>query len=140
MNISQKELDHQIEQAIEAGQREPKATSARFDQANDRIVVELDSRVTFMFPVDLAQGLANATAEELAEVEVTPGGLSVHWEARDVDLSITGLLAGIFGSKAWMSKVYSTLGKKGGRRTSAAKTAASRANGKLGGRPKSKAK
>ena len=50
----------------------------------------------------------------------------------DADFNIAGLVAGIFGTKAWMSQ----LGRKGGQSTSSAKAESSRNNGKKGGRPK----
>jgi hypothetical protein len=55
-----------------------------------------------MFPHHLAQGLAGATADDLAVVEVTPSGIGLHWENLDVDLTVPGLLQGIYGTKAWM--------------------------------------
>jgi len=46
---------------------------------------------------------------------------------------LPALLEGFLGSKAWMA---ARLGERGGRAATPAKTAASRANGKLGGRPR----
>jgi hypothetical protein len=57
----------------------------------------------------------------------------LHFPALDADLYLPGLLQGFLGSRRWMA---AQLGKAGSRATSAAKTAAARANGKLGGRPK----
>ena len=59
-------------------------------------------------------------------------GAGLHWPALDVDLTVPGLVSGIFGSKTWMSE----LGRAGGRQRSPARAAASRANGHLGGRPR----
>jgi hypothetical protein len=56
----------------------------------------------------------------------------VHWDSLDADFDITGLVAGIFGTKSWMTE----LGRKGGRSTSSVKAEAARNNGKKGGRPK----
>jgi len=137
-HITPAELDRQIHQAMEKGRSEPKAVSAYYEPRQKRIVVDLDSGVTFMFPVALAQGLADAGPFELAEVEVSPGGLGLYWETLDVDLSISGLLAGIFGTKSWMTTLYANLGKKGGSRSTPAKARAARKNGKLGGRPRQK--
>lgn len=67
--------------------------------------------------------------EELAAVEIVGQGYALHWEALDVDLSLPGLMAGVFGTKTWMAR-------RAGRATSAAKAAASRANGAKGGRPR----
>lgn len=58
-------------------------------------------------------------------------GFGLHWEALDVDLSIPTLMAGSFGTKAWMRE----LARRAGSVTSPAKAAAARVNGAKGGRP-----
>ena len=83
----------------------------------------------FAFPASLAQGLQTESADQLAQVEILGAGSGLHWEALDVDLSIPGLLAGLFGTKAYMAR-------QAGRAISAAKSAAARANGARGGRPR----
>jgi Protein of unknown function (DUF2442) len=52
---------------------------------------------------------------------VTPSGYGLHWESLDVDLGVPQLVAGIFGTKAWMTE----LGRLGGQVKSAAKEKAS---------------
>jgi hypothetical protein len=105
---SEVELDREIDRAMRAGRRaarrEPRARVARFDAATTRLVVELVNGATFMVPVSLLQGLAGASAAELAQVEVVPGGEALHWEALDVDLSVPGLLRGMFGTSDWMRR------------------------------------
>jgi hypothetical protein len=81
------------------------------------------------FPARLAQGLESATDDQLAAVEILGDGYGLHWEALDADISIPGLLAGIFGTRAHMARLA-------GRATSSAKAAAARANGARGGRPR----
>ena len=93
------------------------------------MVVELTNGCTFAFPPRLAQGLEGAAVEQLAQVEVQGSGYGLHWEALDADLSIPGLLAGLFGTRAHMARVA-------GQATSPAKAAAARANGAKGGRPR----
>jgi hypothetical protein len=97
------------------------------------VIVELTNGCTFTFPPRLAQGLESATADQLAAVEVLGAGYGLHWEALDVDLSIPGLLAGLFGTKAYMAR-------HAGRARSPAKAAAARANGAKGGRPRKSAR
>jgi hypothetical protein len=125
--------DAQIDAAIARGKvalaTEPRAASARYDRKLGRIVVELTNGCTFAFPPRLAQGLEAATDAQLGVVEVMGVGLGLHWEALDVDLSIPGLLAGLFGTQAYMAR-------RAGQATSPAKAAASRANGAKGGRPR----
>lgn len=84
---------------------EPRAASARYDRPTGRVMVELTNGYTFAFPARLAQGLENATDDELAAVEVLGLGYGLHWEALDADLSVPGLLAGRFGTKAYMARL-----------------------------------
>lgn len=51
----------------------------------------------FMFLPHLAQGLAQATADELEVIEISPAGWSLNWPKLDVGFTIDGLLAGVFG-------------------------------------------
>jgi hypothetical protein len=114
-------------------QAQPRAVSARYDQQGARIVVSLSNGLDLGVPVAMTQGLAGAKASELSEIEITPTGLGLHWPKLDADLYLPSLLQGLFGTRRWMA---SLLGKAGGDSTSAAKKAASRANGKRGGRPR----
>ena len=108
---------------------EPRAISARYDARARRIVVDLTSGATFAFPPHLAQGLADATDSELAAVEILGSGYGLHWEALDVDFTVPGVLAGVFGTRSWMAR-------QAGQARSEAKAAAARANGAKGGRPR----
>jgi hypothetical protein len=111
----------------------PRAVSARYDPETGRIVIQLSSRLIVSFAPEDAQGLENARPSQLREIEISPSGFGLHFPAVDADLSVPGLLEGFLGSKSWMA---SRLGQIGGQATSKAKKAASRANGKLGGRPR----
>jgi Protein of unknown function (DUF2442) len=122
----------QIDAAMERGKvvhlSEPRAIKARYNKKLGRVVIELTNGCTFTFPPHLAQGLETATDEQLAQVEILGAGYGLHWEALDADLSVPGLLTGLFGTKAYMAR-------HAGRATSAAKAAAARQNGAKGGRP-----
>lgn len=109
------------------------AVSVRYDRRAARIVVDLSTGVQVAFPVRLAEGLADASATDLADIEISPSGLGLHWPKLDADLYIPALLQGVFGSKRWMA---AQLGAVGGRVRSPAKSAAARDNGRKGGRPR----
>jgi hypothetical protein len=113
--------------------RQARAVAARYEPGAARILVTLSNRLELGIPVDLAQGLAGASASELSEIEISPTGLGLHWPRLDVDLYLPALMQGLFGSRRWMARI---MGQAGGSSTSAAKRAAARANGKLGGRPR----
>jgi hypothetical protein len=109
------------------------AVAARYDRRSARVVVRLNTDVQISFPARLAEGLADASPEALAEIEITPSGLGLHWPKLDADLYVPGLLAGQFGGKRWMA---AELGAVGGRARGATKAASSRENGRKGGRPR----
>ena len=115
----------------------PKAISARYDRKSGRIVIDLSSRLTLSFSPNDVQGLEHAKPSLLDEIEITPSGFGIHFPKLDADLYVPGLLEGLLGSRKWMA---SRLGQAGGQSTSLAKRSASRANGKLGGRPKKAAR
>jgi len=110
--------------------------SARYDRRTSRIIVMLNTGVQLAFPTKLAEGLSGAAPENLAEIEISPTGLALHWPRLDADIYIPALLSGIFGSKNWMAR---HLGAAGGRKRSEAKSAAARTNGQKGGRPRKQA-
>lgn len=129
-------IDQEIDAALARGARkshEPRATSARYDEQSRCMVIALSNGCSFAFPAHLAEGLENATPEQLANVEVLGKGSGLHWEDLDVDLSVAGILAGLFGTEKYMA---AKLARRAGSTKSAAKAAAARANGKLGGRPR----
>jgi hypothetical protein len=104
--------------------------SVSFDRTSGRILVEFINGAAFMVPARALQGLEEATDAQLAEVELL-GETGLHWESLDVDYTISGLMNGVFGNKAFMEAQ-----RRGGQSRSPAKVAASRANGAKGGRPR----
>jgi hypothetical protein len=117
-------------QAMKA--RFPAAVAVRYDHHLARVVVSLASGLDLAFSPQDAQGLENATPNDLAGAEISPDGFGIHFPCIDADLYIPALLQGFLGSKRWMAE----LGKRGGAASSDAKAAAARQNGKLGGRPR----
>lgn len=130
----------EFEKATARAQAERKASHAqavRYNQRRQRVIVHLSTGVELTFPVALAEGLAGASPEELAEIEISPTGLGLHWPRLDADLHVPALLQGVFGSRSWMA---SHMGTAGGKSRSSAKVAAARENGRKGGRPRRGAK
>jgi hypothetical protein len=126
--------DAEIDAAIARGkvydaQHPPVAIGATY--RGGAIEIRFATGVEVRVPAKLLQGLQHASDAERAAVELL-GGEMLHWETLDVDHYIPMLLAGIFGSRRWMSEI----GKRGGSVRSDAKTRAARRNGRKGGRPR----
>ena len=112
---------------------EPRAVAARYERATGRVVVDLVNGCTYAFPAQLVQDLQGASHDDLANIQVDGLGFDLHWLALDTDLYVPALVAGIFGTRDWMTK---ELARRAGQAKSPAKAAAARANGLKGGRPR----
>lgn len=125
------EILAQIPAARTRGAQERKAglraTSARYDRRGARLVLELTNGFLFGIPVATLPRLAQATATQLADIELSPEGGALHFDALDADYSVPGLV---------LSVTAREVGRQGGLVRSAAKTRAAKANGAKGGRPR----
>lgn len=113
-----------LKKAGAAGKRaalRPRAMSARFDRRGMKVVVNLSTGIDFSFDPRLAYGLQEAEADDFVGVTVEGVGSTLHFPRLDADFSIARLLEGFLGPMEWSKRE--------------ARAAASRANGKLGGRP-----
>jgi hypothetical protein len=117
----------------EARLRGPRAESAHYDAGRNRIVIRLTTGVEIGLAPQHAQGLQDASAQDLKVIEVEEFGLGIHFPRLDADLYVPALIEGMLGSKSWMA---GRLGAAGGRKRSPRKAAASRENGRRGGRPR----
>lgn len=111
---------------------QPLALSARYDRAGGHIAIELTNGCTLTVPATLIQGLEGASPDQLASVEILGAGYGLQWPELDVQVTVPGLAAGLFGTRRHMASL-------GGRASSPAKAAAARANGARGGRPRKSA-
>lgn len=132
--LTDRQIEAQIDAAIARQSQidavEPRANKVLFD--NGRFTLHFTNSASFSFLAKSVEAIATLPTEILATVELTPSGKGLRWDEPDIDLSIQGLLLGIFGSNVWMKQIASL----GGSSTSEKKKAASRANGMKGGRPK----
>lgn len=108
------------------------ALSVTYEPRQKRLHIELASGIAVVVPVSKVQGLADAKAAVIKTVEITGQGYGLYWPGIDLDISVPDLVAGCFGTRAWMA----TLARHAGQTTSPAKAASSRENGKKGGRPR----
>ena len=133
---AKKELRSAFVRASRAGRlaakTEPRAARATYRARADAIRIELTNGAVITLPVKLIPDLKRAARSDVRSVEVLGRGSGLHWESLDLDLSVPGLVSSVFAGPEWMAE----LGRVGGRRSSAAKAAAARRNGRKGGRPR----
>ncbi|WAT27976.1 DUF2442 domain-containing protein [Pseudomonas sp. GXZC] len=126
-----------VEKAIARGRKTrhlyARASSVRYEDNCISIGFSDGSRV--VLPVAGLPEFEGFSLEDFAQLEVGFGGKALCCEAQDLDVSVTGLIA---TSKPLMDLATSLVASRNGRKSSAAKAAAARANGKKGGRPRKK--
>jgi hypothetical protein len=130
--VKLEEFDRANERATQRA-KGPVATAVRYDRRIGRVVVSLNTGLDIAFAPQDAQGLESAKPAQLDTIEITPSGLGLHFPKLDADIYLPALLEGFLGSAQWSA---ARLGVLGGSARSVAKGAASRANGKRGGRPR----
>lgn len=111
-----------------------RALSARFDSSARRVELELSNGMLFAFPVQLIRALERLSPTELRKVRLDSSGGALRWADQDIDLSVPGLLLASVGEvdrRRYLARIA-------GSTKSSSKAAAARANGALGGRPKSR--
>ena len=131
--ISDAELDRQILEAEKRGITEPEAKSARYK--NGKVRVELASGWEFAFDPRIFSESASAKEEDLNQIDLW-GRYTLTCAPLDVDIGIGSIIFNLIGDKV----ISAELGRRNGSATSGKKKAASRTNGKLGGRPKKTAR
>ncbi|MBV8579471.1 MAG: DUF2442 domain-containing protein [Candidatus Eremiobacteraeota bacterium] len=118
----------------EADRLEPRADRIEYDRRNKRLVIHLRRGAVVALPIALLTALHDATPQQLAEVQASERGDAIINDELDVQISLNGILTKLVG----LTGAAVHLGMEGGKKKSPAKTAAARANGKRGGRPRKK--
>ncbi|MDX2044222.1 MAG: DUF2442 domain-containing protein [Acidobacteriota bacterium] len=137
---TEEELQQMFEEATRRGEEamktEIRASSARYDQKANRLVLELKNGATFIAPCDLIQGLRGAAPELIAKVKLGPRGATLHWSKLDVDFTVGGLLEGRFGTKKWMERLPELLAetKSSARRQTRTRTSSTAKTSSTNGR------
>ena len=133
---AKKEVRSAFARASAAGRRaaktEPRAARARYRARGAALGIELTNGAVITIPVKLIPHLKRAAPSDVQSVEVLGRRSGLRWKRLDLDLSVPALVSSVFAGPEWMAE----LGRVGGRRSSAAKAAAARRNGRKGGRPR----
>jgi hypothetical protein len=126
---------HLREAAKAARRRDETATKIRaasYDAERDSIVAELSTGATLSVPRSAIPGFARAEGAALADLSLTPGNEGLWSDAVDDGVLLEQLLVLAAGETT-----LATLGARiNAGKKSPARAAASRANGRKGGRPR----
>jgi hypothetical protein len=82
----------------------PLARSVRYERQTGEVWIELTNGCRLAVPTRLLQGLRDVAPRDLKQVRIMGPGLAIEWPRLDMQFTIAGLLAGVFGTKAWMEE------------------------------------
>jgi hypothetical protein len=85
--------------------QEPLAVAVLYDGRRDAIVIETSTGATLIIPRRLMQGLEHGTPAQLRAVEIGNDGTELYWPRLDAAFTMMNLLAGVYGSRRWMSGI-----------------------------------
>ena len=100
----------------------PRAVSARFDRRSHRVMIALNTGITFAFDPAEAPELRGVAPNDLIGVTVEGVGSTIHFPRLDADFTVSVLLEGFLGPLDWTRREMRAM--------------ASRENGRRGGRPR----
>lgn len=135
--ITRKALDRAIAVEEDAASREHQAQEAWFDRQRGTVTLKLRDGRVFGAEPGFIPSLQGASPKQLGSLRASEDGTFLVVAELDLHISVDGLVTRIMeGSPQAIRRSGARLA---GLATSATKAAASARNGRLGGRPKSKA-
>jgi hypothetical protein len=102
------ETEAMIDAALERAKNEPApvtAASVSFNKEHRLLIVVLCNGQRLAIPQEDLQYLADASAEDAADVSIEMLGFGIHWEKLDLDFSVEGLIEGRRGNADWMNSL-----------------------------------
>ncbi len=133
LGYTKEDLERQYREATKRGEdslkHDPRAVSVKYE--NGMVTVGLLNGWSFSFNPRKYKVFKKATDRELEQVRPMGFGFVLEWENLDQHLGVGSLILDLIGEKYLATEI----GRRNGSATSEKKKAASRTNGKLGGRP-----
>jgi hypothetical protein len=111
----------------------PQARELRYIKDLRALLIGFADKSAVLLPIRKYRELARLDRGELEQLKLGFAGRALCLDSRDLHVSIAGLLA---ASEDLMNMAKTVVAIKNGSRVSQAKAAASRENGKKGGRPR----
>lgn len=126
-----------LERAITLGRQRSgnglQATEVRYLQALQSLLIGFRDQTAVVLPIQNYPELAELTTEELDRLSIGFGGSALCLEARDLHVSIVGL---VLASQPLTDMAATVIASRNGSHSSRMKAASSRVNGQKGGRPR----
>ena len=119
---TEEEFDAITRKTVRSMKHQLLAVDARFDRRSERVMITLNNGAVVGFPLAVLPGLEHATPDHLGKIDIEGGGYGLRVASLDADISVPALLADQLGSTTM--------------KRAAARANASKANGRLGGRPR----
>ena len=126
-------LTHAIERGRKRGGEGVHAASVKYVPLLKSLLVSFADHSAVALPVKNYPELAALTSADLNKLTLGFGGSALCLDARDLHVSIAGLVS---ASKPLIEMAATLIATRNGRKTSASKVQASRINGQKGGRPR----
>jgi len=129
--ITDEEIAAARKRGEERERTEPRIDAARYDVATGRVTLDMRGGATVIFDPRVLPSLVATTDAQLADLTPEENGGALFWNELDVQATTIALLGRVFGIRT-----AAAAAGKAGATLSAAKSAAARANGTKGGRPR----
>lgn len=110
--------------ADEYARRWPQVTTVRYDRATKSVVLNLNNGAQLGIPANKLQGVAGATDDQRAKVSILGPSWAIQFPQIDQQFTVEELLCGVFGNKAWMTK----LNRKPSKTAPSARVSSTRSN------------
>jgi hypothetical protein len=130
--VTNAEIDALLRASRERRKTATTILAARYDTKTDTVVVNLSTGVALIVPRAKIAGFSKAAPSDLSDIKIDPGAESLWSDTVDDGVLLEQLIEITAGSENLAELGARILG----RRKTPARAAASRANGKKGGRPR----